>query len=480
MGTSEMTGGTGRDSSEEDAQVMAFAKTYCEVISDYKPSRAARLRWRLGFYLKSPFYLIVFRLWRQRVTREEARQIFLLISKQEVASGKEVCYAWYFVNWALWHLRKHFAKANLSLEDGKHAAFSLRAIWERTFAGNGDFFGFYEEVRARNFEEFEKRDRAFFMKCRGEILSKELAEALDITFCLNERSNKWIRSMFNVAAELVEGKKIKMFTNSVLAAIFTDDHAKWQQRIKGIRSEIGQRLEGYCDNMMRFCIAQNDNVSAEKWNQAICTLRHVVQMPPTGAYRAQIASKMTELQALFNAAASNTYVLYRRLDEEQKVAQARLVSVKGKDKKGKGQAKEQPVKVETIGRFEVEHYEARMVITDTVQKKKPYKIKKFKNSQRTKAYTVIDRLLQNYKTGTDQIVLSDSTWRGAFQKGRGDALRFKDDQIFIAPRWNREKGRYIDEQPSGRWRLWLDDELKMSERERIEAFKAAYPDGYPE
>lgn len=88
--------------------------------------------------------------------------------------------------------------------------------------------------------------------------------------------------------------------------------------------------------------------------------------------------------------------------------------------------------------------------------------------------------MNDYKTGMEQ-TRNSAKWKGAFQSGkdRGDAHRFAEEQVFRLPRWSKEKGRFILGQYEGKWRLWTDDEMKLSTEKRLRTFIEAHPNGLP-
>ena len=131
-------------------------------------------------------------------------------------------------------------------------------------------------------------------------------------------------------------------------------------------------------------------------------------------------------------------------------------------------------RTETFGRFKVYRYEARIAIEDT-QNKKRYEIGRPDGNAAKAAMT----LIRDYAAGNNQVHKSSREWIGAFQAGRGEATRFREEQIFKLPKWNAEKVRYLDGQYCGKWRLWTDEEMKLSEAKRLENHKADFPHGYP-
>ena len=134
----------------------------------------------------------------------------------------------------------------------------------------------------------------------------------------------------------------------------------------------------------------------------------------------------------------------------------------------------EPCKVETYGRFRVERRKGSLVVEDTAVAGKPYRIGR---PDCTAARTAL-KLIRDYAAGNRQTARSRREWVGAFQAGRGDATRFYRDQVFKLPKWNGEKGRYMDGQFCGLWRIWTDEEMAMPERKRVESFKKEFPHGF--
>jgi hypothetical protein len=86
-------------------------------------------------------------------------------------------------------------------------------------------------------------------------------------------------------------------------------------------------------------------------------------------------------------------------------------------------------------------------------------------------------LIRDYAAGNRQVHDSSREWKGAFQPGRGDATRFKEEQIFMLPKWSAEKQRYLNGQYCGKWRLWTDEEMKLDPAKRLANYKAEFPHG---
>ena len=133
-----------------------------------------------------------------------------------------------------------------------------------------------------------------------------------------------------------------------------------------------------------------------------------------------------------------------------------------------------PSRVETFGRFTVRRYEGRIVVKDT-KNSKTYVIAKPTGN----AAKAVMTLIRDYAAGNRQLHDSSRAWVGAFQSGRGDATRFREEQIFMLPKWSEEKQRYLDKQYCGKWRLWTDDEMKLKLAKRLANHKAEFPKGYP-
>ena len=135
---------------------------------------------------------------------------------------------------------------------------------------------------------------------------------------------------------------------------------------------------------------------------------------------------------------------------------------------------ESPMRKETIGRFVVERSDTMMRVKDT-QIGERYEIGR-PNGNAAKAIMV---LIRDYAAGNRQLHDSSRKWVGAFQSGRGDASHFREEQIFMLPKWSAEKQRYVNGQYCGKWRLWTDDEMKLSPAKRLAKHKAEFPNGYP-
>ena len=133
---------------------------------------------------------------------------------------------------------------------------------------------------------------------------------------------------------------------------------------------------------------------------------------------------------------------------------------------------EEPLKEKEYGRFVVKWYEAFAVISDVKHGKKPYRLRCAKA-----AFRAAMELIKDYATGTGQTRKGNGKWRGAFQKGRGDAHRFYLDQVFKRPRWSSEKRRYLTAQYDGHWRLWTDDEMYLPKAKRLKNYMKAHPNG---
>lgn len=134
-----------------------------------------------------------------------------------------------------------------------------------------------------------------------------------------------------------------------------------------------------------------------------------------------------------------------------------------------------------IGRFTVDEYAHRVVYTDHDHPKfERYEFYRKKTRRGTSAFEAVRQLMNDYKAGQRQ-TRNSTNWKGAFQDGenRGDAHRFMKEQVFRLPRWSTEKGRFIRGQFEGKWRLWTDDEMKLSEDERMRRFIDEHPRGLP-
>ena len=133
---------------------------------------------------------------------------------------------------------------------------------------------------------------------------------------------------------------------------------------------------------------------------------------------------------------------------------------------------EPPTRKETIGRFVVERSDAMMRVMDT-QNEKRYEIGRSTGN----AAKAVMTLIRDYAAGNRQVHDSSREWKGAMQPGRGDATHFKEEQIFMLPKWNVEKQRYLNGQYCGKWRLWTDEEMKLPVAKRLANYKAEFPHG---
>lgn len=141
---------------------------------------------------------------------------------------------------------------------------------------------------------------------------------------------------------------------------------------------------------------------------------------------------------------------------------------------------EQP-ETREVGRFTIDEYAHRVVYTDHDHPKfVRYEFYRKKTNRGTSAFEAVRQLVNDYKAGQRQ-TRNSAKWKGAFQDGenRGDAHRFMKEQVFRLPRWSAEKGRFIRGQFEGKWRLWTDDEMKLSEDERVRRFIDEHPQGLP-
>ena len=100
---------------------------------------------------------------------------------------------------------------------------------------------------------------------------------------------------------------------------------------------------------------------------------------------------------------------------------------------------------EIFGRFRLYRTQSSITVEDT-QNGKRYKIGRPGGN----AAKAVMTLIRDYAAGNRQVHDSSREWKGAFQPGRGDATRFKEDQIFMLPKWNVEKQRYLNGQYCGK------------------------------
>ena len=137
-------------------------------------------------------------------------------------------------------------------------------------------------------------------------------------------------------------------------------------------------------------------------------------------------------------------------------------------------SEERARQVETKGRFRTSRYEDRIVVEDT-QNDLSYTIVRPSGN----AAKAILTLIADYAAGNRQLHNSNRKLVGAFQSGRGDATRFRKEQVFMLPKWNTEKRRYVDGQYCGKWRLWTDAEMKLPSKRRLADHKKEFPGGCP-
>ena len=127
---------------------------------------------------------------------------------------------------------------------------------------------------------------------------------------------------------------------------------------------------------------------------------------------------------------------------------------------------------EKLERFMVYRYDDRIIVEDT-QIGKQYGIGRPGGN----AAKAVMTLIRDYAAGNRQVHDSSREWKGALQPGRGDATRFKEEQIFMLPKWSAEKQRYLNGQYCGKWRLWTDEEMKLPVAKRLANYKAEFPHG---
>lgn len=106
----------------------------------------------------------------------------------------------------------------------------------------------------------------------------------------------------------------------------------------------------------------------------------------------------------------------------------------------------------------------------------------YRLSTRSAAWRIVEMMLRHPEKAYNAVPRGGAPWRKAFQKrGNGDAARFKDDQIFMLPRWIPESGEWSPEgekrQGSGRWRFYTNKERMCAPAAVVEAYKARHPRG---
>lgn len=434
---------------------------------------------RIVHLLLSPRYIFTLPLWSKHMTIDEVRQTeatFLEKPKLEwyVPRWLNTIACFYFLNWLLKKLHDHVRKLGLDANDGKHAAYVIREIWIRTFGGNNDFFQCFAELRPREFEDFLSRDTSYFMSRNGNIISNEMHEVLYFVLLLTPRGNKLMRYLYvwlgNLLSEKIKDKDSEKF-NPILKFLIGDPGHRLSQ-IRNVRRDSLWRIEKYADNMLHFALDSGSHEAATLWNEVLCRVRELKGFRPSPAMRGKLAGLVQGLAEQINSASKQTYVIYKEQEQAASQTSQHTSRTTGKKCDAAGQS---TTKTTVIGRFTFETTQTHYILTTMFKNKK--KTYKFRSSSNAGRYA--RQLLMNYKTGTDQTIVSDQTWKGAFQKRRGDATKFKDDQIFMLPRWDGEKGHFLHNQMSGRWRLWTDEEMLMSRSERMKKFIADHPNGLP-
>ena len=463
MSSSEVPEGENQDT--ENRELMQFAEDSCEWLlsrSEEPESRLALAKRLLVFVIKWVGYAFLLPFWRQHITFSEIRRFRdTFFTDPKIERGHTGLHIYYFVNWLAWHVYRYIGKLDLDINDGRHAWEILQAIWARTFAcPNGDFFNFFAELRMRSFEEFLKRDRSYFMNRNGDIFTKECEECLYYVLILSPRGNRFMRLLYGWACALIERKLLDIQKRPPIVRFLLENREHRMEQIKNIRREALARIERYAGNMLQDAIDHGESETAVGWNEVICRVRELQGFRPQADNLGRLATLIRELVERFNASARRIYVRYRA--EDPAVPQLE-----------EEESAPPPDEVKTHGRFRVEIDATHYRITDTIQNTR-YKIKKD-----THAGGAVRELILTYDTGTDQTHPSNDRWTGAFQSGRGDATEFKNDEIFMLPRWDCEKGKYLSNQYTRRWRLWLDEELAMSKAERVQRFMDTHPGGIP-
>lgn len=127
-------------------------------------------------------------------------------------------------------------------------------------------------------------------------------------------------------------------------------------------------------------------------------------------------------------------------------------------------------------RFSMEEKDGILVVEDRFNNFEPYHFKSGSD-----AASAVKTLIKDYSRGIETTRSPEKGWKGAFQSRKGmkkpEAVRFKDDQIFMLPLYNVERKSWPRNQYSGLWRLWTNDEMGMDFDKRIAKFMKEHPTG---
>jgi len=294
----------------EDRMLLSFAQADCTSLNAKKKKSPLQVLLRI---IKLPFnglfYFVALPFWSQRMPMAEIRKTIDTFAPNTKRKPNSLC-AFYFVNWLLWHLCKHISTLALNINDGKHAVFIMREIWERTFASSGDFFQLYAELRPRDYASFCERDKTHFKARNGDIFTEKAAETLYYILILTPRGNKFLRLLYSWGRELIYKELLRPGKESPLTKLLVDNPEHRLSQIRNIRRNSLERLETYADNMLRFTLDNGSTEAAALWNEVICLLRELKGFRPMPETRGKLAALVKEMARSFNSAGKRTYIQY--------------------------------------------------------------------------------------------------------------------------------------------------------------------------
>ena len=468
-----------QNNDSENLKIQKFASADFEAPTPRTPKSIYRKLLDICLtLLKTISYSIYIPFWRHHIGFANTSKIWAFVSagrKKRVnrltAFGERV-FTYYLTNWLLLHLQKHIRGLDLSIEDASHAWQTLHAIWSNTFKADGSaFLRLVGEIRPRGYEDFLKRDREYFLH-RHDLLTEADEEVLYNILLLTPRGNKFIRLLVSWLCRLLERRQspsppVRHAIENLLAHQNTAlDH------IREIRRKTLETVKSYAANMFRYTIdtPHGDRETSVCWNEVICEVDALMRFRPMANNLDALKERIRHLGDSFNMAARRTFVVYQ--SEQSTPASPIPPAHEGNPGTSpKKDAPGNPISSRPYGRFTIQQYETQLVVTDSILK---YSLTVKRG---TNAEIAITRLIVAQDNGCDQITHSDPSWKGVFQKNRKYAP-FKDKEIFIVPRWCPEKRKYLLSQPSDRWRLWTDEELKMPKEQRIRKFIEEHPNGY--